>query len=795
MRRLTTTLVRTAVLVLLALAVAGVDLPARSAARHWVFLLDISAGIPEHATGDGLSIDDARAIIDHHRKTLPAGDVATLLLFGKNCATDESAVDRVGTDIAGAIATALALPDDGLQREIVIFTDGNATAGDLDAVLRSAARADVRVHTIPLGRPRAIDAAIVDIRAPSSVKSGQSFDAGITIRSSVAGRMKLRLLKESGETVSAVDIALESGERKTILMPGTAVAADARFRAVVEPAFADECPRNNTAPFAVSALAERTRILYLAGRQSSPTTIELLRQNPAFDLTPSSAWTDPTPFNAVVLDAFDCSALSRRQMDDFRAFVETLGGGILFLGGPASFASGGLAGTPVEAVSPLRAFPDEKISVAFLLDVSGSMNGTIPTLGQSKLAVAKEAIVASLRILREDDAIGLIAFADAAERLAPLAPRKDPATFVTALQARTANGKTSILPAVEAAAAMLADAATARRRVILLTDGMSEGDVATFTAMGKTLRERHLPITTIAVGNEIDREKLLALCPAESDMIVLANLADLAATIEGVLVRSKDLILEEPSPMAVTVVEPTHAILSGITAIPPIGRINRTARKEGTDVLLAVRENPLLAVRRCGNGWSAAFASNLLPGWEGGFGSWRETYRLLNQIVMACAAPRPTDDVDIGVTRDGDAMIVTVVDRRGTAQRPLKGDWRNAESGDEGTLEFHSTGIDRQSARIPHPAEGAYRLRIGDGERVFRHAFNILYPGEFAAVGVNRQMVERITSATGGDVTADIDRLKSTGIARVTTTDGAPYFLLAAVIFFIIDILITTFWK
>ena len=93
--------------------------------------------------------------------------------------------------------------------------------------------------------------------------------------------------------------------------------------------------------------------------------------------------------------------------------------------------------------------------------------------------------------------------------------------------------------------------------------------------------------------------------------------------------------VEIPQGTVPTVRMPHHAVFQGMDGEWPffLG-YNRTLPREGSEVLASVGEDPFVALRVCGKGRTAAFASDCAPHWgPEGFVTWRHYPTFWNNLV------------------------------------------------------------------------------------------------------------------------------------------------------------------
>lgn len=133
---------------------------------------------------------------------------------------------------------------------------------------------------------------------------------------------------------------------------------------------------------------------------------------------------------------------------------------------------------------------NEPVSIAFLLDVSGSMRQS------GKLAAAKDAIRHFVANLRAQDRFALICFAD--EQVAWVTPfTSDRDRFLERLAVQEGYGQTALNDAVAAAPKAVDDEAVGRKAILLFTDGVDNASKLSAEQAIVAARTTEVPIYTV----------------------------------------------------------------------------------------------------------------------------------------------------------------------------------------------------------------------------------------------------------------------------------------------------------
>jgi VWFA-related protein len=141
----------------------------------------------------------------------------------------------------------------------------------------------------------------------------------------------------------------------------------------------------------------------------------------------------------------------------------------------------------------------EPVSLAFLLDVSGSMR-LLDKIGESR-----EAIRFFLDGLEPADKAALLTFADdEVQTIAPMGTR--PEVLLAGLQAVKAYGQTALNDAIAAAPGVIAGDYPGRKAVILITDGIDNASHLSLLEATSVARRSSVPIYTIGFSTSSVRD-------------------------------------------------------------------------------------------------------------------------------------------------------------------------------------------------------------------------------------------------------------------------------------------------
>jgi uncharacterized membrane protein len=285
-------------------------------------------------------------------------------------------------------------------RAVVVVSDGRFSrpVADLDdPALREAVGAlGVPVHTVSVTDETPDDASIRGVRAAGVAVAHQPL--AVTVEVGCAGDLDCRRIpvhiRELRDGVAPAELASGVAEIQdgvgTVELEITLDRAGGRVLEIsLEPPSGDVIPENDTRHVTFVVARDRIRLLHLAGRPTydvralrrwlkSDESVDvvaffILRDSdgdepgaPSFELALIHFPVDELftehlrSFDAVILQDIDAVRYRlNNYLPRLAAYVE-LGGGLIMVGGPSSFAGGNYAGTPLDSILPVEQPQDDK---------------------------------------------------------------------------------------------------------------------------------------------------------------------------------------------------------------------------------------------------------------------------------------------------------------------------------------------------------------------------------------------------------------------------------------------------
>jgi Ca-activated chloride channel homolog len=815
---------RGAIVVLLALALAGLSLVRPTRELFVVFAMDRSASIGEqgnraiddfltksaaHAGSNRFAVlpfasepgvvrtsDEALAALKNSKDSAPKKEPVA----GASAAEPEDArgLDRKGTDLAAALQVAAAAIPPFYVPRIVLLSDGNPTNGDVLKVAASLnGKVDVFTSTLPVRDDPEVQLSAV--AAPAQVLQGEPFKVEVLIDTNHDDSEGQLEVYRGDIKVAGQPVALKKGENRIVLKQtidqGGLTPITARLKG-----YKDTLLDNNS-EFGLVSAAGKPRVLLVDSDpdQAKHLTWALEEQNMQVDVRPPRGVPDNLAelqnYDLLMLSNVPATALSLRQMEVARTYVQDLGGGLIMLGGDQSFGLGGYYKTSLEEILPVRSdFEKEKekpsLAMMLVIDKSGSMGG-------EKIEMAKEAARAAVELMGPSDKVGVLAFEGENFWVSELHPCSDKGFVLDRIAALEAGGGTDMAPAMEEAHETLRGAVAKLKHVIVLTDGISRpGD---FEGIAQGMAADRITCSTVAMGGDADQSLLEEIARLGNGRFYVADDPAQVPQIfaKETVTASKSAINEQP--FAPTIVRSTQ-VLSEIRLdeAPFLLGYVVTRPKPTAEVILATEAgDPLLAWWRYGLGMTAAFTSDAKARWAAEWLSWPQFGQFWAQVVRHSLRRAEAKGTLVQVERAGRKSVVSI-----DAIEP-SGKFLNQAATDltlvdpklaTRKIEMAQVAPGRYQAEFDTTQPGSYQLMFSqtrDSQLLGRQTRGLAvgYPDELRLRPANAELLKSIAGASGGRFDA-----KPESVFDVPDRSAPravplwPYLATAAVLLFVLDV-------
>ncbi len=701
-----------------------------------------------------------------------------------------------GTNLASALEVAAGSFPVGYVPRLVVLTDGNETSGD---ALQTVLRHSIPVSTVELPIASEPEVQIAEIKTPPEVREGEPFQVEVVVQSNHDDEGLLEIYRGDHKVLSERR-TLKSGENRFQFQQSIQRDRLANFTVRVSELKGDTLLDNNAESSLVYA-AGKPRVLLI---ESDPALIREL----AFALEDEGIQVDIRPpqgmpetladlqnYEVLILSNVPATAITQRQMEIARVYVQELGGGFMMLGGEQSFGLGGYFRSTLEEILPVRSdFEKEKekpsLAMALVIDKSGSMGG-------DKLEMAKSAAQNAVELLGQRDKVGVIAFDGDSYVISEMQSLANKASILDEIARIEVGGGTTMYPAMEMAHDVLVATSAKLKHVIILTDGISSpGD---FQGIAQQMASAKITVSTVAVGEGADEALLEEISQIGKGRYYFAADPSMVPQIfaKETVTVSKSAINEQP--FVPQVVRASHA-LSGIDmgSAPFLLGYVVTRPKPTCEVILATEQgDPLLVWWRYGLGMTTAFTSDAKSRWAAEWMTWPGFGKFWTQVVRQTMRKADARGIGVQTQRKGSLVDVDVdaVDSLGrflneaAVEITVVDPQLRRES-----VAMTQSAPGRYQAHLRAPASGAYHLEITakqEGSVLYQQSRGITvgYSDELRIRPPNSGLLKRMTEVSGGAYNPTASQLFApSNVTAQRPTPLWPYLVAAAVVLFVLDV-------
>jgi uncharacterized membrane protein len=651
---------RSAILLLVVLALAGLHLVTSGGPLNVVFLIDESASVaPETREAAYQYVRQAIA-------SMGPNDCAGVVLFGERAIVDRalSADTRwqhsgrhpaeVATNLADAMQVASALFPEGGARRLVLLSDGVQTVGSAEDVARRLGLVGIQISVVPLGVNAHNEVAVERVLNPTSLHVGEEYDVRVLLRST-SERVAVVSLYDGDQLVARQEVQLRAGDN-VVEFRHKATQEGFRTLSASVTSVDDRYAQNNQlASFVI--VKPPPKVLLVAGTpaDAGPLKAALEASGVRADVVePIAMPHEPDnlgQYDAVLLVNASAETVGIQGQQALQHYVRDMGRGLIMVGGELSYGAGGYLRSPLEEVLPVSMdvrTNEQRASIAltFVVDKSGSMGRChcggsqqfSPTMrtefGVSKIEIVKQAIRKAVALLNSSDEVGVVAY-DADPhwlvRLASMGTIGEDGLNAR-LQPLVAEGETDMHKGISAATIELGASNARLKHMIVLSDGWTRQ--SEFTDLLSAISARGITLSTIGVG-EGPGDLLKELAEKGGGRYYHAE--DVNELPDVVLKETVRLVgayyVEQPfKPVVVN----SSPILNGLDPnnLPPLLGYNSTTPKSTADVLIkSPQGDPILATWQYGLGRVAAWTSDAKGRWAAEWVGWSRFSQFAGQLV------------------------------------------------------------------------------------------------------------------------------------------------------------------
>ena len=710
-RRVIAIVLRTAVMLLVIFAIAGIQWIWSSEKLTVIYLLDQSDSIP--VAKRQLMFEYAIQSVKQHRQS-KRQDRAGLIVFGREASIEIPPFDEDlpninrpesffgksdATNLESALKLAQASFLEDSAKRIVVLTDGNQTLGSAESTAQQLSDTGIGIDVVPVRLDSNTEVLVEKIDVPGFVRQGQTVDARVVInRYSENGNAqdipgRLRVIRRIGNQSEVLADGPYTLDRDINVVP-IPHKIDETAGYTYEAEFNTDDPANDT----ISQNNRATAFSYARGKGkvmliedgATPGNykqfVDALRRNDIdVDVRDTrnlfSSLVELQSYDSVILagaprtsgdDTTQIVSFTEDQIDMLVQSAQQFGMGILMLGGPEAFGAGGWTNTKLEKAMPVNfAIKNSKVEAVGALGMV--MHACeIPEGNHWQKMISK----AALEALGPSDYCGVVQYDMSGDKwlwgtgsagLLPVGPNK--AMMKSKMNAMMPGDMPDFDSSLTLAMKGLKVTPASLKHMIVISDGdptpASAGILAQYTAA-------KIKISTVAVGshgpagsNELRR----IANKTGGNYYVVNNASALPKIFMREARRVARPLVFEPEGGVQPVATQPHEILSGIAGpLPTIKGFVLTERKDSPLVevpLLSPKPTEsdtasILATWTYGLGRTAVFTTDAGNRWAAGWVDSPYYDQFFSQLVRWTMRPS-NDDSKYNIAtniKDGRVQIV-----------------------------------------------------------------------------------------------------------------------------------------
>jgi Mg-chelatase subunit ChlD len=794
---------RTLFLILMILALTGVNLKWSVDTTTTLFVMDASDSMQEERQTiesfvreaiNQKSSKDQIGVLSFGDNALIESFVAKDAIFNKI----ESNPRGIYTNVEEALNTAISLMPQNSKKRIVLLTDEEENAGNSARLAATLLEQNIELKIHKLERNIDEEAAVESVTVPQRLRIGEQFNIVVNINSKVKTGAKLTLI--SGRTkVAEQRVELQKGNNKFVFSDTAEIGGFKSYRAVLEPDI-DTDTRNNEASTFTDVL-DKPRVLVLEDAAGESSEVEKILQASNIEYDKAEAFYAPSTleelskYKSVILCNVSSENLNEGFMNSVESYVKDLAGGLIATGGENSFALGGYYKTPLEKVLPVnmelkgkKEIPD--MAILLIIDKSGSM--TEGRGGITNLDIAKEAAVRTLDSLREKDSIGVIAFDDTVYWVVEPQKVNNADVIADAIGTIRPGGGTSIIPALEEGYEKISKVDAKIKHIILLTDGQAER--TGYEALVEKMNKENITASTVAVGQGADVTLLENIAKGAKGRFYYTDAGDNIPRIfakETFIAARAYLNNREFTP----IITNQHNIIADAASkgLPSLlGYVAATPKSTARMLLASDQEDPILTVWQYGLGKTIAWNSDITGKWSANYVGWSDNIKLWQNMINWTIEKYESDYITAEVVQQGGKGVISVEAETGGQQLETTAivvapDMSSQE------ISLYPTVPGQYSGDFDIKSQGAYLIKVlqkENGETVGAAStgVSIQYSPEYR-LDQKSDHVERLAKETNAiyiEKPEDVYKGKMKDIYGAV--DITPFLLIMAIIIFLIDI-------
>ena len=518
-------------------------------------------------------------------------------------------------------------------------------------------------------------------------------------------------------------------------------------------------------------IVQRPKLLFVS-KKESPLLTSL---GNIYDVTKvSEIPNDLSSYFAVIVDDMNIAELEP-HLNLLTQYLSD-GNGLMVIGGMNSYDRGGYKKSVFETLLPVKVGSGEEsketgVNIVLAIDIS---HGTKDYIDTEKM-LAKSV----LESLKSDNGVGAVAFNyDTAYKVADIKPlNKHKKELTDKIESLIFTGNTWFTNGLSGAYALLKDKGGSKN-IIFISDGKTTWDGPRKDAKdyAKNLAARGVTVYVVGVGTELgeDKQFLQELAEAGNGIYYPADESNKLKILFGEASRE-----DEEFYNSLSVIDKNHFITSGLEVDAVISGYNYVIPKPSSRFLITTNKKiPILIAWRFGLGRAVSMATDDGSLWSGELLKGNNSMIITRSVNWAIGNPNRKKgfDVDIKDTSVGKRTPFIITSSEILSSTEYK---------------FAKIEANQYSSEFSSETAGFHD--------VLGAVVAVNHNPEYSRLGVNEEFLN-VVKSTGGfvfnpdDTKKMIDDIKSISKrTKLETVYFRSYFIIAALIIFLIDVTIRRF--
>ena len=713
-------------------------------------------------------------------------------------------LDGSATNLAAGIQLAQTLFPENTKKQIVLFSDGNETIGNVNSIAQDLLAQNISLDIWETSDYNYPEILLEKVLAPKRIKEGELVNLTTIIQSNIEAESTLSV-NIDGETITSKTFLAKPGVNSIPINFITKKSGQQIITINIQ-SLRDTFVQNNT--LNTTIIFEGPPLIAVVSTKENSSNLSNSLKSKGFNINyinpssfPSSVG-DGLQYDSFILSDISVENLTLRQQQTIETLVKNHGRGLTIIGGNKSLSAGGYANSLFETMLPVssklpKSSSEKPILLVILIDKSQSMQKQSREdtsnqwgIGETKLTMAKIATKGAIESLFEDDQVGVIAFDQNVEWIIPIQVinKNINENILNEISKITASGGTNFAIAIAEAATAIPANISIPKNFVLLTDGFSlPGD---FENLIKKLKEKEIVISNIAIGAGADVKLLQYLSDSTQGRFYFT---ETLRSIPKIMVTETQVIAERTFHTTETtpIIKRDNPFINANGNIPKIdGYVRTVPKKYSTTIIENNNKEPLLTYWQYGLGKIIVWTSDSEGIWTNNFLKWENEADFWANIInwtIPHSANNKTDNNLVVTELDNIAKIsLNTTSEINKFQASI-----TTPSLTNLSPKIEQESVNQFTGEFPITETGIYHISVYNDKEKYQTILNISYPKEYKNLSTNKDFLNNLSIISNGKLTSDIRDIFRTDISTENTlTDLRWLFIVLALILIPVELIL-----